>query len=283
MRQKFLRVMFCSNRRAFTLIELLVVISIIAVLMSILMPAMNKARSLAKRTMCASNQKAIVMASVAYYASNQKYPQNLGVENKDISPPVGIWPNRINRDFDNDSAAHTFGEKITDYLGDSVVYDMLFCPLYNRNKDTHERYRNSYYSGDNSWLYSSYAFYWNYALRPPSGRMFIGPGVKNAGRNSQLLVADLCVYSSFLQQWVTPHPPKSGVAYVNEVTGMEGVAYGVSWPNNDSLFEVSLNAGYEDGSVSLISSEDITAVSFHDPYRYLSIGVPMRDTCKGAN
>ncbi len=271
-----------SHLLGFTLIELLVVISIIALLMAVLMPSLNKARTVAKRVMCASNQKTIVLAATTFQAGNGKYPQNLGVEDKTSSPPTGIWPNRINRDFDNDGAAYSMGEKITDYLGDSVVYDMLFCPLYNRNNETHERYRKSYYSGANSWLYSSYAFYWNYALRPTSGRMFIGPGVKNAGKNSQLLVADLCVYSLVIGKWVTPHPPKSGVSYVNEVSGMEGVAYGVTWPNKDSLFEVDLNAGYEDGSVSLISSKDIVAVSFQDPYRALSIGVPMKDTINGS-
>ena len=59
-----------GKRRGFTLVELLVVISIIALLMAILMPALNRARELGRRAVCMGNLKQLALAWVMYADEN---------------------------------------------------------------------------------------------------------------------------------------------------------------------------------------------------------------------
>lgn len=59
-----------GRRRAFTLVELLVCIGIIALLLSILLPALSLARSAANATKCATNVRSIATAALAYANEN---------------------------------------------------------------------------------------------------------------------------------------------------------------------------------------------------------------------
>ena len=105
------------NSKGFSLVELLVVIAVIALLLSILMPSLGKARSMAWRLSCAHNLKQIDLAVNLYLgSSDDTYP--CADDPVSASPFYCLWMGRGWRAF------------VEPYLGgyiDANNPSVLFC------------------------------------------------------------------------------------------------------------------------------------------------------------
>lgn len=117
-----------NRRRAFTLIELLVVIAIIALLLSIIMPSLKKAKEYARKAICKSNEHQIALAIGTYEAefnyNFRNYKSAKGIPDADLDK-YWFWTNGT-ADY-----AHEPQPYAVKYIMDNRIlpsYEVFFCP-----------------------------------------------------------------------------------------------------------------------------------------------------------
>lgn len=119
---------------AFTLIELLVVISIISVLMAILMPALGRARSQARKVVCSSQLRQLGMAHVMYQEANDGFAVPSIQNNYKDLWHITLGPYFNHNDTSHGSSNVDMGKEILLCPDDKLGYPHLYDP-HNTNPD----------------------------------------------------------------------------------------------------------------------------------------------------
>lgn len=245
-----------KTKKAFTLIELLVVISIIAVLMSIMMPALSRVREQAKRVACKTNihQQGVAIACYAS-ANNNKYPLAAFPSNW----PMGGLINGVQEGWDTSNAkpilagqAALYSEK---YIEDSSCF---FCPSALPSRSIWNEENKWYPYVDNllEGAYCGYPFWAGYGYR--SDRSF------RSG-----LWWDEKKRNKFKKRTAKDPYSRSDTVCISDIIIGDTAVETLNWNNHISKQKpAGGNILYNDNSVSWQSYEDTESMlEIYQPYR----------------
>ena len=259
-----------ERKQGFTLVELLVVIAIIALLMAVLLPALNRAREQARRVVCANNIKQIGIAITSYTSDSDKMPY-YGETYQNPPPSNGrdtgtIHPFVVYRDdqrFDDPTTGPLIPMRLACLYARSYVTDgkIFYCPS---NKDPTYIYKSytvgtgintdgrwgtlpQAFNTTNSWVRMGYSYY------PIDDSL--GSGPPGLVPDKYLGIFNVPLYTAKTFTQLSKNSP-----YLTDVIwSRDGIAHkgGIDSTNNH-VQNAGINSLFKDGHVRFVGDEKVS-------------------------